>query len=82
VDTRVATGDDTWLAEADRLAGLLAAFRDDRGIWRSDSGEPLPYDLLTGIAGVGIAFLRLSQPDRGGPLLDPGGGTGRATTPA
>jgi hypothetical protein len=82
VDTRVATDDDTWLAEADRLAGLLAAFRDDRGIWRSDSGEPLPYDLLTGIAGVGIAFLRLSRPDRGGPLLDPGGGTGRATTPA
>jgi lantibiotic modifying enzyme len=60
LDVRAATGDPRWRAEADRLADLLEAFRDDQGTWRSDSGEPLPYDLLTGIAGVARCFQRLS----------------------
>jgi hypothetical protein len=81
LDVHAATGDDEWLGEADRLAGLLQGFRDEEGVWRSDSGEPLPFDLLTGIAGVAVCLLRLSDPDRQGALLEPRHGSGRKATP-
>jgi hypothetical protein len=60
LDVHDATGDGAWIEEADRLAHLLLAFRDDEGVWRSDSGEPLPFDLLTGIAGVAVCLKRMS----------------------
>ena len=60
LDVSTATGDSAWLERADRLAHLLLAFRDDEGVWRSDSGEPMPFDLLTGIAGVAVCLNRLS----------------------
>lgn len=70
LDMHAATGDPTWLAEADNLASLLDAFRDDEGIWRSDSGEPMAFDLLTGRAGVAIALARLSDPGGRRPILE------------
>lgn len=67
LDVFQATGDQTYLQEAESLAHLLAAFaaeQDGRLVWSSEWPNVFTPDYLVGYAGVAMCLLRLSDPSR------------------
>jgi serine/threonine protein kinase len=67
LDAYQSTGERKYLNEAMSLARLLETFaREDDGllVWSSESPDVASPDYLVGYAGVALALLRLSQPQR------------------